>query len=104
MKKIPILILLMFSFITLNANKVEFIVNEEDSKNVIIESDVQQLAERVYEINAMDKHSLSSSEIYALKYELNGIKSKLNTFIDGGGIYIGGGTLLIVIILLILFL
>ncbi len=107
MKKIPIIIVLAFFFVSLNANasKLETVVNSENaSVGVLNEMEVNKLAARVYEINNIDKSTLSSSEKFALKHELRTIKTKLTTFYDNGGIYIGGGTLLIIIILLILLL
>lgn len=104
MKRFPIIIILAFFFSVAQANKAEILVKEDAQIEKITEADVQLMVERVQEINAMDLNELSSTERYALKYELNQIKSKVNAFMANGGIYIGGGTLLLIIILLIILL
>ena len=64
------------------------------------------MIERVNEIKAMDKSSLTSSDRKALRKELRTIKKELKANDGGhnGGIYISVGGLLLIIILLIIFL
>jgi len=71
----------------------------DSTKNIeMVES--RALTQRLEEINAMDKSSLSSTEKRELRKEVRSIKKRANS----GGVYISVGALLIVIILLILLL
>ncbi|NOT76065.1 MAG: hypothetical protein HOP08_14155 [Cyclobacteriaceae bacterium] len=63
-------------------------------------SDASQLANRLEEINAMDKDGLSRPEKRELRREVRAIKKTQ----DSGGVYISVGGLLLIIILLIILL
>jgi len=60
------------------------------------------LLNRLHEIDAMDKASLTSSEKRALRKEVRGIKSELNEL--DGRVYLSVGAIIIIILLLILLL
>lgn len=60
------------------------------------------LLNRLYEIDAMDKASLTSSEKRALRKEVRGIKSELNEL--DSRVYLSVGAIIIIILLLILLL
>jgi hypothetical protein len=66
------------------------------------EAKLARLQERIEEINAMDKNSLSRGERKALKKEVRQIKDEVKAL--SGGVYISIGALLIIILLLILLL
>jgi glutamate synthase domain-containing protein 2 len=57
---------------------------------------------RLYEIKAMDKSSMSTSEKKALRKEVKAMKKEMNS--GNGGIYISVGAVIIIILLLILIL
>lgn len=63
---------------------------------------VTVLTNRLEEIDAMDKSSLSSSEKKALRKEVRTIKRDITA--AGGGVYLSVGALLLIIILLIVLL
>lgn len=63
---------------------------------------VTVLTNRLEEIDAMDKSSLSSSEKKALRKEVRTIKRDITA--SGGGVYLSVGALLLIIILLIVLL
>jgi hypothetical protein len=60
-----------------------------------------ELVNRVNEIKAMDKSTLSVTEKKALRSELRTIKREVNRR-DGGVYYISGGLILLIILLIIL--
>jgi hypothetical protein len=57
---------------------------------------------RVNEIKAMDKSSLSSTEKKALRKELRSSKKYVNDHGHGGVVYISGGVVVLIIVLIIL--
>ena len=63
-------------------------------------AEMSRLTNRLEEINAMDKESLSRPERKELRKEVKSIKKTM----DGGGVYISIGGLLLIIILLIILL
>ena len=63
---------------------------------------VNAMVNRLNEIDAMDKSSMSASEKKVLRKEVRGIKKEIQR--SGGGVYLSVGALLLVIILLIVLL
>jgi hypothetical protein len=63
---------------------------------------VTVMVNRLNEIKAMDKSSMSSSEKKALRKEVRVIKREIQR--SGGGVYLSVGALLLIIILLIVLL
>ena len=78
-----------------NATSVSSIENES--------AEVKALINRVNEINAMDKSSMSSAEKKELRKELRSIKRDVNAHSHGGAVYISGGLLVLIIVLIIIF-
>jgi predicted PurR-regulated permease PerM len=62
---------------------------------------VTALVNRVNEINAMDRSSMSRSEKKALRNELRSIKREVNKT-QGSVVYISSGLLILIIVLIIL--
>lgn len=65
-------------------------------------AEVKVLINRVNEINAMDKSSLSSTEKKELRKELRSIKRDVNRHSNGGVVYVSGGLIILIIVLIIL--
>lgn len=64
-------------------------------------AEVRILINRVNEIKAMDKSTLSFAEKKELRKELRGIKKEVNRR-AGNAIYISGGLILLIVLLIIL--
>jgi hypothetical protein len=64
-------------------------------------AEVTALVNRVDEIKAMDKSSMTSSEKKELRKEMRDVKNQANAQ-SGGVVYISGGVLLLIIIIIIL--
>jgi len=62
----------------------------------------KQLVERLEEIKAMDKSTMSRAERKALKKEVKSIKKEMKVM--SGGVYLSVGAIIIIILLLILIL
>ena len=65
--------------------------------------ELKALINRVNEINAMDRSTMSRSEKREIRKELRAIKREVNKHDGGGAVYISGGLLLLIIILIIVF-
>lgn len=65
-------------------------------------AEAKTLETRLYEINAMDKTNLKSSEKKSMRKEVRSINHKLREI--GGGVYISAGALIIILILIIVLL
>ena len=65
-----------------------------------IPAEIQLMLNRLEEIKAMDKSSLSSSEKKELRAELRDIKSTVKA--KGYGLYISGGALIVILLLILL--
>ena len=63
---------------------------------------LKRITDRVEEIKAMDKSSLSKTERKALRSELKELKQEARAM--GGGVYLSVGAIIIIILLLILIL
>ena len=63
---------------------------------------IEQITNRVHEIQAMDKSNLSSQERQDLRNELKAMKKEAKAI--GGGVYLSVGAIIIIILLLILLL
>lgn len=61
----------------------------------------QKMVNRLKEINAMDRKSLTRSEKRELRHEVKSIQRELRTK-DHGGVYISVGAAIIIVLLLIL--
>lgn len=70
--------------------------------NSVESAGARALLERLDEIKAMDKSTLSLNEKKALRKEVRSIKKELRA--NNGGVYLSVGALLLVIVLLILLL
>ena len=99
MKKLFVFLL---SFIALTSTPMLAASNESSAINANAQTKASKIESRLYEIQKIDKKSLSPSEKKALKAELREMKKSLSD--PGVGIYISGTALLIIIIVLILFL
>ena len=64
-------------------------------------AEAQKLIQRLDEIKAMDKTSITRSEKRALRIEVKNAQKKLNS---NGGVYLSVGAVIIIILLLILLL
>ena len=69
-----------------------------NTKNVPVEVNV--MLNRLDEIKAMDKSSMSSSEKRELRKEVKGIKKELKA--TGKGVYLSVGAIIVIVLLLIL--
>ncbi|MDF3076285.1 MAG: Seryl-tRNA synthetase [Sphingobacteriaceae bacterium] len=63
---------------------------------------IEQIKDRVEEIQAMDKSNLTSQQRQDLKTELKSMKKEAKAL--GGGVYLSVGAIIIIILLLILLL
>jgi len=101
MKKITLGILSMLMLLTLNpsTSNAATEIKQVTTTSAKVESDA--LIERLYEINDLDKSSMSSSEKKVLRNEVVSIREQL---FNNPVIYISGGALLLIIILLIILL
>lgn len=97
---IAILMIFTLSATTFASNSNLKSAAPASTENKLSTEDMTSLKNRVAEINAMDKSSMTHAEKTALKEELTGIKEKVKK--SDGYIFIGGGSLLLLIILLIL--
>lgn len=70
------------------------------------QDDVNNMVNRLEEINKLDKSSLTAGEKHVLRSEVLNIRNRLVGAGTAGGpyVYIGGGTLILIIILLIILL
>jgi hypothetical protein len=66
------------------------------------EAEAKALTSRLYEINAMDKSKLSSSQKKDLKKEVKSIRTKLHDI--SGGVYISGAAVVIIVVILLILL
>lgn len=64
-------------------------------------AEVKALINRVNEINAMDRSSMTKAEKKELRKELRSIKREVNHS-QGGVVYVSGGLILLIILLIIL--
>jgi hypothetical protein len=77
-------------------------VGDKNYSNSISKStqENQELLTRLYEIDALDKSNLKSSEKRQLRKEVRTIKHKI--LANNGGVYISVGALILILILLII--
>lgn len=74
--------------------------NEQPTEQQLVR--IQQIKDRVQEIQAMDKSNLSSQQRQDLRTELKSMKKEAKAI--GGGVYLSVGAIIIIILLLILLL
>jgi hypothetical protein len=106
MKKIFACIMIALSLVTFNPAQ-SMAANESTPTSIPVPNaanaaKVTVLVNRLNEIDAMDKSSMSSAEKKVLRKEVRGIKKEIQR--AGGGVYLSVGALLLVIILLIVLL
>jgi hypothetical protein len=113
MKKIILIVFL--AIVALNTSVVNAKASETKKESVVrtgqtsndsklTDAEAQQLVNRVYEIQKMDKSSLTSAQKKELKIELVGIKQKVMKDPDGVVFVFSGAGLVLLIVLLILLL
>jgi hypothetical protein len=106
MKNLVVLMVTAVSILVMEQAHANEALRPEAKKTVSVEktqpAEVQALIDRVNEINAMDKSSLTTSEKKELRKELRTIKSEANAQSNGGVIYISGGLILLIVLLIIL--
>jgi len=106
MKKIAICLMATCLSLTLIPLQSNAATTEPSSSLVVPKpaeaAEVKTLELRLYEINAMDKTKLKSSEKKEIRKEVRSIKRELREI--GGGVYISAGTLILILVLLIIFL
>ena len=96
-------LLLLMTFTSKPANATSATVSLPIlTTNAVDSLKAQILTDRLEEIKAADKSSLSSYEKRQLRKETRSIKRELKEI--GGGVYISAGALILIVLLLILFL
>ena len=104
MKKLIYSLVLVFT-LAISANTVSAADKNDKAKTeMTAEQKIQlkRITDRVEEIKAMDKSSLSKSERKELRSELKEMKKQARAM--GGGVYLSVGAIIIIILLLILIL
>lgn len=105
MKKLPLYLMMMVLSLSIfpstifaaDKNATEALANTKE-----VPAEVKVMYNRLEEIKAMDKSSMSSSEKKALRKEVRAINANLKT--TGNGVYLSVGAIIIIILLLILLL
>ena len=105
MKKLPFYLMMMVLSLSIfpstifaaEKNTTESLANTKE-----VPAEVKVMYNRLEEIKAMDKSSMSSSEKKALRKEVRAINANLKT--TGNGVYLSVGAIIIIILLLILLL
>ena len=105
MKKVTFYLMMMV--LSLSIIPTQVIATEKNPTSVSntpkeVPAEVKVLLNRLNEIKAIDKSSLSSSEKKELRKEVRAIKAELKS--TGNGVYLSVGAIIIVILLLILLL
>jgi hypothetical protein len=105
MKKLPVYLLitmLSLSFIPTQLSAKEKDPNEITTNSKEVSPAVKIMIDRLEEIKAMDKSSMSRVEKKELRKEVRAIKANLQS--SGKGVYLSVGAIIIVVLLLILLL
>ncbi|MTI41193.1 hypothetical protein [Fulvivirga lutimaris] len=77
--------------------------NEKSNKKpVTTETNSAVLIERLEDIKAVDKHSITTTEKKELRKEVKSIKKQLKK--NGGGVYLSAGAVILIVLLLIILL
>ena len=97
MKKLSVII--MAAFLSLTFIPQASAAVEKAATETVVSAKNSALVARLYEIKAMDKTNLSSSERKELRKEVRSIRHDL-----GPGVYISVGALVLIIILLVILL
>jgi hypothetical protein len=94
----------MIAFLTLTFIPMQSKAETEASSMAANKSaaEAHVLLARIYEINAMDKSKLSSTDKKQLRSEVSSIKSQLRQ--PGRGVYVSFTALIVIIILLVILL
>jgi hypothetical protein len=104
MKKL--LVCLMASVMLFAFNPIQLKAVDETAPVVatvtVTSTRIDELNQRLVEINEMDMSSLKSSEKRVLRKEVRSINTEMKSL--GGGVYISAGAAIIIIILLIILL
>lgn len=102
MKKIILGILIAVSFFAINPVQAKTRNNPEITATPAQVERSKQITARLYEIKAMDKSNMTSSEKKALRKEVKAMKQEMRE--GSGGIYLSIGAIIIIILLLIILL
>lgn len=101
MKKIPVYLMMMVLSLSMFPSAVTAAEKTAVTANTAeMPADVKVMFNRLEEIKAMDKSSLSRSEKKELRTEVKAIKAELQA--KGHGVYLSVGAVIIIILLLIL--
>ena len=93
---------LLVMFITVaQTSQSKDLANTPLATEPINSADAQKLTNRLEEINAMDKSSLTRTQKKAMKKEVKAIKRSMDS---SGGIYLSVGAVILIIVLLIILL
>jgi 3'-phosphoadenosine 5'-phosphosulfate sulfotransferase len=93
--RIASLVLLIALALPASSAIVEPVVKTENAR-------VEQIAQRLNEIKAMDRTEMTSTERKALRNEVKGLKKEMKSV--NNGVYLSVGAIIIIILLLILIL
>jgi len=105
MKKVPLYLMMMvlsLSIFPSTINATEKNPTSVSANTKEVPAEVKVMYNRLEEIKAMDKSSMTSVERKALRKEVRAIKAELRT--TNNGVYLSVGAIIIVILLLILLL
>lgn len=102
MKKIILGLLIAISFFAIEPAQAKTKNNPEITATAAQAERSKQITARLYEIKAMDKSNMSSSEKKALRKEVKAMKQEMRE--GSGGIYLSIGAIIIIILLLIILL
>jgi len=105
MKKLITCLVTAFLLVTLVPIKSKAATERRTTVSTETESEIVVMMNRVTEINAMDKSTMSPSEKKELRRELKTIKMNVNnhSHSNGGGtVYISGGLIVLIVLLIIL--
>ena len=94
---VAVLLLVTFTPLQSKAEKNPISISNTEKKS----AEVQALINRVNEINAMDRSTMSRAERKAIRKELREIKREVNR--RHGGVYVSTGIIILILVLIIVF-
>jgi hypothetical protein len=100
MKKIIPFLLTVSILISFDQNRLQAAPVTKGVENPQGKIEAQQLINRLEEINAMDKSTLTTKEKRALRKEVRSIEHKLREI--SGGVYISAGALILILLLVLI--
>lgn len=92
---------LLLITVAMPSNSMNVLNNTTASPNAMSESEASRLANRLNEIETMDKSNLSRPEKRELRREVRAIKKTADS---SGGVYLSVGAVILIIVLLIILL